>query len=165
MEHEKNIGVGENVFWTYFSGCSFTTCSAAVKMWYDEIHDYDFATTKPKDSTKAIGHFTQVVWESSVAIGVGIAYGVNGDGDVDVYIVGRYSPGGNMQYVSAYQANVHPLKSGAVLPASASTLSSNTYAEHCGACKDGNTQCPGLAKYCNNSPSIGAICKLSRGKC
>ncbi|MEK8105215.1 CAP domain-containing protein [Micromonospora sp. M12] len=45
--------------------------TAAVDSWYSEISNYDFATGKPIDSTKAIGHFTALVWKNTTKLGVG----------------------------------------------------------------------------------------------
>ena len=48
------------------------------------------------------GHFTQVVWNSSNKLGMGLAYGYG-----RLYCVGQYSPPGN--YDDEYETNVLPL--------------------------------------------------------
>ena len=42
----------------------------AVQSWYDEIEDYNWATPNGPHSG-VVGHFTQVVWTSSVELGIG----------------------------------------------------------------------------------------------
>ena len=71
-------------------------------MWYDEIKDYDF--NKPGFSM-ATGHFTQVVWKSSSALGCGIAMGAK-NGVNWVYGVGQYTPPGNV--IDNFSENVLP---------------------------------------------------------
>ena len=56
---------------------------------YKEVCDYDFNTGKAKGD-KVVGHFTQVVWKTSVELGIGRS--VKGD---CTYVVGRYKPPGN----------------------------------------------------------------------
>lgn len=46
------------------------------------------------------GHFTQVVWEGSTELGVGLAT----DGYI-TFVVGQYLPAGNMQ--GQFEQNVH----------------------------------------------------------
>ncbi|XP_032289836.1 Golgi-associated plant pathogenesis-related protein 1 isoform X1 [Drosophila virilis] len=75
---------GENLCYTTSDP---TTC---VKMWYDEIKDYDF--DKPKYSP-ATGHFTQVIWKASKELGVGQAKSATGKN----YVVARYKPAGNVE--------------------------------------------------------------------
>ncbi|XP_030374306.1 uncharacterized protein LOC115623894 [Scaptodrosophila lebanonensis] len=71
-----------------------------VKMWYDEIKDYDYKN--PKFSA-ATGHFTQVIWKSSKKMGVGKAKSSSGA----YYVVARYTPAGNV--VGKFKENVLPL--------------------------------------------------------
>ncbi|XP_030373573.1 Golgi-associated plant pathogenesis-related protein 1-like [Scaptodrosophila lebanonensis] len=71
-----------------------------VKMWYDEMKDYDFK--KPKFSS-ATGHFTQMLWRSSKEMGVGKAKSSGGL----IYVVARYKPAGNV--VGKFKENVLPL--------------------------------------------------------
>ena len=52
-------GQGENLAWTGASSPA-AACLKAVKMWYAEIKDYDFATPGFSFET---GHFTQVSLE------------------------------------------------------------------------------------------------------
>uniref|UniRef100_A0A0N5BJE1 SCP domain-containing protein n=1 Tax=Strongyloides papillosus TaxID=174720 RepID=A0A0N5BJE1_STREA len=71
-----------------------------VKLWYDEIKDYNFNSQGFKHGT---GHFTQLVWKSSSKVGCGVAAGSSG-----VFTVCKYSPPGNLQ--GAYKENVSPKK-------------------------------------------------------
>ena len=69
----------------------------ASEMWYNELKDpgYDFNNGGFSSGT---GHFTQVVWKDCDYVGFGISGG---------WVVGRYSPAGNMQ--GDYPQNVLPL--------------------------------------------------------
>ena len=58
--------------------------------WYDEIKLYNF---KKNDFSSKTGHFTQVVWKKSQALGVGIAFTKDRR---SVYVVAQYTPAGNM---------------------------------------------------------------------
>ena len=60
---------------------------------YNEIFDYDYATTDTKNG-KDIGHFTQLVWKASTMLGVGIRLKTVGI-KTEVFIVARYLPKGN----------------------------------------------------------------------
>ena len=61
----------------------------ATGAWYKEIVNYDWRTGTANGNTEVargqIGHFTQVVWDESVKLGIGVAF--NGS---SVYVVGRY---------------------------------------------------------------------------
>lgn len=50
------------------------------------------------------GHFTQVVWKASTEVGVGIAMVGNA-----VFVVGQYSPAGNISNEGYFEKNVLPL--------------------------------------------------------
>ena len=47
--------------------------TSAVNAWYSEIGNYSYKTYGRKNSSKAIEHFTQLVWKKSVKLGVGVA--------------------------------------------------------------------------------------------
>ena len=51
-----------------------------------------------------IGHFTQLVWDSSTKLGCGVAKSASGG----TYVVSRYRPAGN--YRGRYTQHVHELK-------------------------------------------------------
>merc|ERR1712038_354611 len=99
-DHDQYRGnVGENM------GIS---CSSASHPSYDEVTDEWYAEERLYDyyagmGSPDTGHFTQVVWRSSTKLGIGI-----GKGKVDnmfcTWIVGRYSPAGNVQ--GHYRENV-----------------------------------------------------------
>lgn len=70
-----------------------------VKMWYDEVHEYDFNSPGFGHST---GHFTQLVWRATRTVGCGLAIASNNK----IFAVSNYSPPGN--YKSEYKENVLP---------------------------------------------------------
>jgi hypothetical protein len=65
----------------------------AVTEWYNEINDYDY-------SNPVYCHFSQVVWNSSSKLGIGIALG-----EKSVIIVANYSPAGNLD--GQFEENVN----------------------------------------------------------
>ena len=65
-------------------GATMRESDMATQMWYDEIKDYDWNNQGFGMNT---GHFTQVVWKECTHVGHGISGG---------WVVGRYSPAGNM---------------------------------------------------------------------
>ncbi|XP_035247704.1 Golgi-associated plant pathogenesis-related protein 1-like [Anguilla anguilla] len=99
MEHSET-DEGENIYYAWSSAPKKLTGKEAVDSWYSEIKDYDFSKPGPSMDT---GHFTQVVWKSSEEVGVGLAT----DGNT-VFVVGQYSPAGNITTVEYFENNVLP---------------------------------------------------------
>ena len=75
------------------------TAQKTVEMWYAEISKYHYNRPGFSSST---GHFTQVVWASTTAVGIGRA--VNGS---STYVVANYVPPGNVQ--GRFEQNVKPV--------------------------------------------------------
>ena len=71
---------------------------------YNEYKNYNYSDPL-HGSTGVIGHFTQLLWKSSVKLGVGVATYQEG-GYTYTRIVARYSPAGNLQLTEAYKDNV-----------------------------------------------------------
>jgi len=92
---------GENIFFSSSSAPIKLTGKEAVDNWYSEIKDYNFSNPGFGSNT---GHFTQVVWKSSTEVGVGIAMVGNA-----VFVVGQYSPAGNISNEGYFEKNVLPL--------------------------------------------------------
>ncbi len=98
FEHSKT-NAGENIYATFTTASSVDAANLgnqAVKSWYDEVSDYDYAN--PGFSGKT-GHFTQVVWKNSTELGCGAAQGVKNFGGNQYnafYVVCQYSPAGNV---------------------------------------------------------------------
>ena len=63
---------------------TLTATAYATDMWYNEVDEYDFSDPGFKSGT---GHFTQVVWNDTKKVGFGTAGN---------FVVGRYSPPGNV---------------------------------------------------------------------
>ena len=84
---------GENLYMSWYRPA---TAEAAVKAWYDEVKDYNYA--RPGFSSQT-GHFTQVVWRGSTALGCGMCQKGS-----QYIVVCQYSPAGNVQ--GRYPENV-----------------------------------------------------------
>eukprot|EP00111_Clytia_hemisphaerica_P009273 TCONS_00027232-protein len=89
-------GQGENIA---CAGGKELTGEDAVKMWYDEIKDFNFKNVKYNSKC---GHFSQMVWVSTTEIGAGKGTAKNGM----QFVVCRYNPAGNM--LSEFKNNVKP---------------------------------------------------------
>ncbi|OCT65187.1 Golgi-associated plant pathogenesis-related protein 1 [Xenopus laevis] len=88
---------GENLYFRYSSSTGTLAGNVAVDAWYNEVKAYDY--NKP-DFKPETGHFTQVVWKNSKELGVGVAT----DNKGTFYVVGRYSPAGNV--IGQFKNNV-----------------------------------------------------------
>ncbi|XP_035309357.1 cysteine-rich secretory protein 1-like [Cricetulus griseus] len=64
----KNLACGENLFMSDY----LTSWSSAVQQWYDEVHSFDFGSG-PTSSSAVVGHYTQLVWNTSYLVACGIA--------------------------------------------------------------------------------------------
>ncbi|XP_049887843.1 uncharacterized protein LOC126382127 isoform X2 [Pectinophora gossypiella] len=102
MEHRDQNDYGENIFYAWSSDPNFTVSGRdAVDKWYSEIKDHVFGREPTNLGT---GHFTQVVWEDTKEVGVGMARSKEGH----VYVVANYSPPGNM--IGSFAKKVRPPK-------------------------------------------------------
>jgi len=103
---ELRSGTGENASWAGApTGPTAGSGTAAVDSWYGEVSNYDFATGQKIDSTKAIGHFTALVWKNTLKLGVGRVAG-QGTKWWETYIVANFMAGGNV--TGQYVMNVAP---------------------------------------------------------
>jgi hypothetical protein len=68
-------------------------------MWYNEVSAYNYNNPVFGMTT---GHFTQVVWNASNQLGMGLATSSKG-----TYCVGQYQPAGN--YAGQFSTNVKPI--------------------------------------------------------
>lgn len=98
---------GENLYWTSATdtGEEFDV-NDAITLWYNEIKDYDFNRNDAKKGKefKDIGHFTQLVWNGTKKLGIGIAKVAKG-----TYVVALYDPHGNINFPKLNKENVLPL--------------------------------------------------------
>ena len=101
FEHSKNSSYGENL--AYFQGYGndiMVLLKKSVDNWYNEYTAYDFS--KPGFSTET-GHFTCLVWKSSLLVGMGISINTSNN---SVIVTLNTSPPGN--YTGEFEANVLP---------------------------------------------------------
>jgi hypothetical protein len=98
----SSSGFGENL------ARGYANVSAAVFAWYDEVNefDYDFDTRDPTGFTEATGHFTQLVWRSSVSVGCGWTDCGGRNGLEGVFVVCNYYPAGNVLGPSGSDENM-----------------------------------------------------------
>ena len=85
-----------------------STWKTAIDMWYAENVGYNYTSKTSFDPTRL--HFTQLVWNSSSAIGIGVGVGVstsaNGFGTRVAFYVAWFSPPGNV--LGYFLNNVFP---------------------------------------------------------
>jgi len=94
----ENLGVITN---------SATAWQHVIDLWYAEGTNYDYAAGQ---FSATAGHFTQLVWKATTAIGIGQAL----DSQGLLWVVMRFHPAGNV--VGGYVKNVGPLVGGATPP-------------------------------------------------
>ena len=119
---DKN-GQGENLYVAYTSDVyesaydqeqyALKEAARAVQSWYAEIEDYNWRNPDGSNAEE-VGYFTQVVWDTSLGLGVGWKV-YRADGWTKVVIVARYSPSGNN--VGQNKFHVNTLKSCDDIPA------------------------------------------------
>lgn len=99
LQHGNHEGMGQNV--AYKMGQEFTAEEVA-DMWYQEISYYDY--NRPGFSSNT-GHFTQMIWAGSTAMGA--ARVVRGN---RFFVVANYMPPGNMIGEGQFERNVKTVK-------------------------------------------------------
>ncbi|KAI2464284.1 glycoside hydrolase family 128 protein [Annulohypoxylon bovei var. microspora] len=91
LEHssgDQRPNQGENLAW---SSSSNTPLAMGAKMWIDEEKNYH-GEPIGQGNFGSYGHYTQCMWKSTTKLGMGSAKDAKGG----VYVVGRYSPPGNI---------------------------------------------------------------------
>ena len=93
FKHSIQKTQGENLYYEYNSvSITENPFERASSSWLDEKKDFSYSTIKNNKDFFKIGHYTQMIWATSIKVGIG-AY-VNKQGKV--YVVARYYPAGNM---------------------------------------------------------------------
>jgi hypothetical protein len=97
LEHSQNTGQGENLWGGTAGAFSYTQM---VDGWGSEKRYFVNGTFPNVSSTGNwydVGHYTQIIWRNTKAVGCGVARG--GGNDI---LVCRYSPPGNYQGQKVY---------------------------------------------------------------
>jgi len=114
FEHDPDNKVyrnGENLYFfdTWKQSTDVEACILADKGWYKEINNWDFHnSSKRKGTSKATGHFTQMIWKRTTKVGYGIARAPSKGSNKMTFVVAKYQEPGNMR--NWYKTNVMPLK-------------------------------------------------------
>lgn len=87
FEHSHTPGYGENL---YQERGGDPSCNAAVKAWFEEYDLYPAGTPIGSGNFEAYGHYTQLIWDATTAVGCAQGKGNN------VVTVCNYSPAGNV---------------------------------------------------------------------
>lgn len=106
--------LGENLFWEGSSiplVMDYDTMNESVDSWYDEIANYQYSKTgdfeacpiRAHVSQGQIGHFTQLMWENSKALGCAA---VQCDDNKKLLVVCQYGEGGNVIGRKAFSEKV-----------------------------------------------------------
>ncbi|KAK6997414.1 putative CRISP, partial [Halocaridina rubra] len=98
LQHRQPNKYGENIYWYGSNDSNYKMKGREpVDSWYSEIKDFVFGR-EPDDLRS--GHFSQVVWQDSTELGIGMARAASGG----IYVVANYNPPGN--YVGSFSTNV-----------------------------------------------------------
>ncbi|ROV98473.1 hypothetical protein VPNG_08511 [Cytospora leucostoma] len=89
LTHASGTGEGENLYWQSNSDTPYTN---AANAWVDEKSEYNGEAITGTGNFEEYGHYTQIIWESTTKVGLGVA----SDGAGGYYVVARYSPEGNV---------------------------------------------------------------------
>lgn len=84
----EGIYYGENLFWG--SDTNYYKPINASLSWYDEKKQYHY-TPIDMNEVAPIGHYTQMIWKSTISMGAGMAVCKDGS----MIIVANYDPPGN----------------------------------------------------------------------
>ena len=110
-----NQGHGENLALHWHYPNVSDVIQDSVQAWYDEVNGYNF--DDPEKSRGIVGHFTQLVWNTSHWVGMDAIE----TEDYKTYVVAVYDPPGNVQQWGAlapggqfglYKRNVLPRNGG-----------------------------------------------------
>ncbi|XP_052599926.1 cysteine-rich secretory protein 1-like [Peromyscus californicus insignis] len=83
-----NIRCGENIFRANYPA----SWSHVIQTWYDEVNDFRLGSD-PNPTDAAVGHYTQIVWNSSYQVACGVAECP--DQSLKFFYVCHYCPLGN----------------------------------------------------------------------
>lgn len=101
FEHRTNAKYGENLFQGgVLDGVSTWTAKGVADSWGKEDADYDRNALTCAEG-KVCGHFTQVVWATTTAVGCGKATGKVDGNDAEAWVC-NYNPAGNITGFSPF---------------------------------------------------------------
>uniref|UniRef100_Q05108 Venom allergen 5 n=1 Tax=Dolichovespula arenaria TaxID=7442 RepID=VA5_DOLAR len=94
--------VGQNVAIASTTGNSYQTMSYLIKMWEDEVKDYNPHKDLMHNNFSKVGHYTQMVWGKTKEIGCGSVKYIENKWHTH-YLVCNYGPAGNYMNQPVYE--------------------------------------------------------------
>nr|P35760.1 RecName: Full=Venom allergen 5; AltName: Full=Allergen Ves m V; AltName: Full=Antigen 5; Short=Ag5; AltName: Full=Cysteine-rich venom protein; Short=CRVP; AltName: Allergen=Ves m 5 [Vespula maculifrons] len=94
--------VGQNVALTGSTAAVYNDPVKLVKMWEDEVKDYNPKKKFSENNFLKIGHYTQMVWANTKEVGCGSIKYIQENWHKH-YLVCNYGPSGNFQNEELYQ--------------------------------------------------------------
>ncbi|XP_071959401.1 cysteine-rich venom protein latisemin-like [Antedon mediterranea] len=124
----------------------------AAQAWYNEVSDYDYDTDGCEPG-RVCGHYTQVVWADSYAVGCGLTFCESTpQGQSDVWLLTcNYGPAGNY--------NRQPYVSGPSCT-ECSSGSDECYENQCRPCSEHSEECV-CNQECENCGTITSDCRCT----
>ena len=97
LNHSKTTKDGENLYMSYSSSRNEVTFNNHPfkddsLSWCGEKKDYGYSRIGEEPNFGAIGHYTQMIWETTTQVGFGFARSKTGK----TYVVARYAKAGNI---------------------------------------------------------------------
>ncbi|XP_071958419.1 GLIPR1-like protein 1 [Antedon mediterranea] len=132
--------VGQNLYSSGASASNRPNLASATQAWYNEDQYYNYDTRECSD---VCGHYTQVVWADSYALGCGLTFCTN-----KWILTCNYGPAGNY--------NRHPYVSGPSCT-ECSSGSNQCYENQCRPCSEHNEECI-CNQVCENCGTLNSDC-------
>ncbi|XP_051164451.1 venom allergen 3-like isoform X1 [Leptopilina boulardi] len=98
----RRFNVGQNIATAWTTGSNPSSIRDLITMWYDEVALFNRNEVERYVFRLETGHYTQMVWATSINIGCGYVNHMVGNRNT-VLLVCNYGPGGNIRGGKIYE--------------------------------------------------------------